>query len=227
MLKYWKSLLAFPVFTIILVSLSNCGTECLKFHSPIMPYSIYPNKDTIHIGDTIWIDAAISNNMKDFETGEVVNYNNVNFYSTFYFHYFNDTSEFMFREGTSQYANDKFNIQSNIGTISKTGNVYRPEFVRRNDSIFHRVFAIAKDTGFFSIVLGYNPGGTGHGSQKIDVGNKKCTHKLATLCQSINNGASTLNRAKNRGFKIWISPQPSKLEYWIYDNRCYFFTVVP
>ena len=101
------------------------------------------------------------------------------------------------------------------------------EFVRRNDSIFHRVFAIAKDTGFFSIVLGYNPGGTGHGSQKIDVGNKKCTHKLATLCQSINNGASTLNRAKNRGFKIWISPQPSKLEYWIYDNRCYFFTVVP
>jgi len=51
--KYWKSLLAFPVFSIILVTLSDCGTECLKFHSPIMPYSIYPNKDTIHVGDTI------------------------------------------------------------------------------------------------------------------------------------------------------------------------------
>jgi len=225
--KYWKSLLTFPVFSIILVTLSDCGTECLKFHSPIMPYSIYPNKDTIHVGDTIWIDAAISNNMKDFETGDFVNYNNVNFNSTFYFYYFNDTSKYMFREGTTQYANDKFKINPTIGTISETGNVIRPEFVRRNDSIFHRVYVIALDTGFFSINLGYNPGSTAHGRQKIDVGDKKCTHKLNTLCQSINLGKSTLQRAKEKGFKIWISPQPSPLEYWIYDNRYYFFTVVP
>ena len=73
--------------------------------------------------------------------------------------------------------------------------------------------------------LAYNPGSGAHGRQVVDMSDKKCTHKLNTLCQSINNGNSTIQRAKDRGFKVWISPQPTKLEYWIYDNRMYFFTV--
>ena len=196
--KEWKSLLVFPFFCLIILPNSNCGSGCLKFHSPIMPYSIYPNKDTIHVGDTIWIDAAISNIMKDFETDEMVNYKNVDFKSTFRFHYFKDTSKYMFREGTSRYANDKFKINSTIGTISKTGNVYRPKFVRSNDSIFHKVYAIALDTGFYSIILGYNPGSSSRGSQDINVGSKKCKDKLVTLCQTINNGKSTSHRAKEK-----------------------------
>jgi hypothetical protein len=71
-----------------------------------------------------------------------------------------------------------------------------------HDSIFFKALIIPKDTGLFSIVLGYNPGGTAHGSQVINMNNSKCTHKIATLCQSINNGSSTLYRVTEKGFKV-------------------------
>ncbi|MBS3915538.1 MAG: hypothetical protein KG003_13670 [Bacteroidetes bacterium] len=198
----------------------------MKFHSPIMPYQIFPSNEIIKVGDTIWINAGISNNMKDFETGEIVNYNNVEFNSTLYFYEFLDTNKFLFREDSTQYANQKFIYKTTVGSSDFNGNIYRVGFVRKNDSIFYQSYAIAKDTGFFAISMGYNPGSSAHGSQEIKVGDSKCTHKLSTLCQSINNAQSTLYMATNKGFKPWYSPGADKLEYWIYHNRMYFFSVV-
>ncbi|MEY4860584.1 MAG: hypothetical protein RL059_283 [Bacteroidota bacterium] len=212
-------------FVLIQLLFSSCGTECIKFHSPILPYYVYPTNDSIHIGDTIWLEARIPVNMKDFETGETFNFSGVEFNSNFYMYQHTDTSKFLFREDHPQYANRKFFINSTIGKFSEAGNVFKIDYVTTHDSILFKTFIIPKEIGLFSIVLGYNPGGTAHGSQVIKMNDSKCTHKLATLCQSINNGSSTLYRVTEKGFKVWKSPDPTKLENWVYDNRMYFFSV--
>ena len=214
------------VIAVILLFVSSCGTECMKFHSPILPYYVYPTNDTIHIGDTIWLEARIPVNLKDFETGEIANYRGVEFNSDFYMYQHTDTSKFLFREDDPQYANRKFIINSTSGKFSESGNVFRIDYEDSHDSIVFKTFIIPKEIGLFSIVLGYNPGGTAHGSQVINMNDNRCTHKLATLCQSINNGSSTLYRVTEKGFKVWKSPDPTKLENWVYDNRMYYFSVI-
>jgi len=213
------------ILVLVLLLFSNCGTECIRFHSPILPYYIYPNNENIRVGDSLWVEARIPLIIKDFETSETINFSDVEFNSNFYLYQHLDTSKFLFREDNPQYANSKFLTKSTIGKFSKTGNVFKIDYQDSHDSLFFKALIIPMDTGLFSINFGYNPGGTAHGSQVINLNDNKCTHKIATLCQSINNGSSTLYRATEKGFKVWKSPDPTKLENWIYDNRMYFFSV--
>lgn len=205
--------------------LTSCGTECMKFHSPILPYYVYPTNDTIHIGDTIWLEARIPVNMKDFETGEIANYRGVDFNSYFDIQILTDTTRYISDQPNPSYATSKFTLIKSSGDCIFDDEVCRINYLDRNDSFLFKVGFIAKNEGIYRINLAYNPGGTAHGSQEINMNDSKCTHKLATLCQSINNGSSTLYRAKEKGFKVWKSPDPTKLENWIYDNRMYFFSV--
>jgi hypothetical protein len=220
-----SSLLAAPVLSLSLLFLSNCGKECLKFHTPIMPYFVQSTKDTIHIGNTNWIEAKMPHIMKDFETGEFADYKNVDFNSYFDIQILTDTSKSIHNQPEPYFATSKFTLLKSIGDFISDGEVCRIIYLNRNDSFLLKVGFIAKNEGFYRFNLAYNPGSGAHGRQVVDMSDKKCTHKLNTLCQSINNGNSTIQRAKDRGFKVWISPQPTKLEYWIYDNRMYFFTV--
>jgi hypothetical protein len=213
------------VLVISLLFFSSCGKECLKFHSPVLPYFVYPTKDTIHIGDTIWLEAKMSHMMKDFETSEFTDYKSVDFNSYFDIQILTDTTRYISDQPNPSYATSKFTLIKSIGDYISDGEVCRINYLNRNDSFLLKVGFIAKNEGFYRFNLAYNPGGTAHGSQVINVNDNKCTHKLATLCQTINNGNSTLNRAKNKGFKVWISPASTKLENWIYDNRMYFFSV--
>ena len=176
---------------------------------------------------TIWLEARMPFVMKDFETGEFANYKNVEFHSEFGLANITDTSKTLNNQPEPIYATNKFEIIKEIGDLINNGNICKIIYIKKNDTFFFKVGLVPKFAGFYSINLGYNPGGTAHGGQVIDIGEKKCKHELATLCQSINGGNSTLQRAKDKGFKVWISPQPTKLEYWNYDNRSYFFTVVP
>ena len=178
--------MATPVIALGLLFLSSCGKECLKFHSPILPYFVYPTNEIIHVGDSLWIEARIPLIMNDFETGEAFNYSGVELNSNFCLYQYFDTSKFILREDSPQYANNKFLINSNIGKYRQIGNVLKVEYFNFNDSLFFKALIIPKDTGFYSINLGYNPGSNAHGSQVINVNDKKCTHKLVTLCQTFN-----------------------------------------
>lgn len=217
--------MAAPFFVACLMLLPSCGTECMKFHSPILPYYVYPTNDSIHIGDTIWLEARIPVNMKDFETGEIANYRGVDFNSYFDIQILTDTTRYISDQPNPSYATSKFTLIKSIGDCIFDDEVCRINYLDRNDSFLFKVGFIAKNEGIYRINLAYNPGGTAHGSQEINMNDSKCTHKLATLCQSINNESSTLYRAKEKGFKVWKSPDPTKLENWIYDNRMYFFSV--
>lgn len=211
---------------VILLFVSSCGTECMKFHSPILPYYVYPTNDTIHIGDTIWLEARIPVNLKDFETGEIANYRGVDFNSYFDIQILTDTTRYISDQPNPSYATSKFTLIKSIGDCIFDDEVCRINYLDRNDSFLFKVGFIAKNEGIYRINLAYNPGGTAHGSQVINMNDNRCTHKLATLCQSINNGSSTLYRVTEKGFKVWKSPDPTKLENWVYDNRMYYFSVI-
>ena len=203
----------------------RCGTESIILHSPIMPYCVYPTKDSIEVGDTIWLEAQIPHEMRDFETGEIANYKSVDFKSYFDIQILTDTTHYISDQPSPSYATSKFTLIKSVGDFINDGEVCRINYLNRNDSFLLKVGFIANHQGFYRFNLAYNPGGIAHGTNEIDMGDKKRTHKIATLCQSINNGNSTLYRATAKGFKVWKSPDPTKLENWIYDNRMYFFSV--
>jgi hypothetical protein len=213
------------ILVLVLLLFSNCGTESIIVHSPIMPYYVCPTKDSIKVGDTIWLEAKIPYEMRDFETGEIANYKNVDFKSYFDIQILTDTTHYISDQPNPSYATSKFTLIKSVGDCINDGEVCRINYLSRNDSFLLAIGFIANYEGFYRFNLAYNPGGIAHGTNEIDMGDKKHTHKIATLCQSINNGSSTLYRATERGFKVWKSPDPTKLENWIYDNRMYFFSV--
>ena len=212
------------MLAIALLFLSSCGAECVKRHSPIMPFAVYPAKDTIHIGDTLWLEAQIPHIMKDFETGDLADYKSVDFNSYFNIQIITDTARYLSDQPYPFYATHNFTLIKSIGDFIGD-KVCRIDYVNRNDSFLLKVGFVAQKEGFYRLDLSYNPGSIAHGPQIIEMGDEHCTHKLNTLCQSINNGSSTLYRATDKGYRVWVSPDPTKLEKWIYHNRIYFFSV--
>ena len=210
---------------ISLFMLSSACTKCKKSYTPVMPYFAYPDKEEFSVGDTIWLEARMPFLLKDFENGEITNYKNVDFKSYFYIGVYRDSSKYITEQPKPYIDPSNFTIFPVTGKYYNASGAFKIDYLSRNDTFFFKAGIVLKDTGFYSINLAYNPGSTAHGLQKIDVDGDNCKHTIGYLCQSFNNGKSTLYRAKKHGFKPWYSPAATKLEYWVYDNRDYYFYV--
>lgn len=219
----WITAISFMLLFILLMP--ACTKKCKKSHTPVMPYFAYPDKEEFSVGDTIWLEARMPFLLKDYENGEITNYKNVDFKSYFYIGAYRDSSKYLTEQPKPFIDPSNFKIFPVTGNYYNASGAFKIDYASRNDTFFFKAGIVLKDTGFYSIILAYNPGSTAHGLQKIDVEEDNCKHTISTLCQSFNNGKSTLYRAKKHGFKPWYSPANNPMEYWVYDNCFYFFYV--
>jgi len=222
-----NKLLSHISFFILLISgillLSGCPNYyCQVEHMPFLPYKLYPKTDSIHIGDTLWLESQTGIYCENCLDGKIYNYQNVEFFSGFYIQQEIDKE----KDGYDQsYMLEKFNFSfiKGVGYINKKKTGYGISYLKSDDSFLFKVAIIPKDTGLFRIQLTYNSLDL---SVNIDVGDNNCRHYMTTTCQSINEGDSTLGRAINKGFKFKEYTFPTNSKNWESSDRAYFFNVI-
>lgn len=208
--------------------IASCKKRCEINNTPLVPYSITPDKDTFKVGDTMWLTGSFPHKLKELFNNNYYDYSKVDLRSGFYFYNFRDTSEFIFRERQPQYVPNKFKLLLKEGELIDFGYASGITYLHRNDSFIFKTGFIPLDTGIYCVALFYNGLSNVHGTATINVGDKKCTHYLKTLCQSFNGGKSTFYRITDKGYKYWDSPNGinKDFEKWVYNNSFYYFTVV-
>lgn len=79
-----KTIGRFQAVAIIVIFLTTLSGTCKKSvicgnsisYSFQMPGMAYPARDSIHIGDTIWLESNASNSLRDILSGNIINYSN-------------------------------------------------------------------------------------------------------------------------------------------------------
>jgi hypothetical protein len=143
-------LTSFLAFTAILCSgCTSCldpdGEDCIKKYNFTIPISIYPVRDTFHVGDTIWVESLVQNNLVNNLSGEEVDISNL---------------DLKFHSAITEY-NDSENFYSDhlFGYVNQVGGFYRSE------TLIHIVYADStNDYRMFKVGMIPLNKGTGSGT---------------------------------------------------------------
>jgi hypothetical protein len=143
------------------------GEDCIKKYNFTIPISIYPVRDTFHVGDTIWVESLVQNNLVNNLTGEEVNISNLDLKFDLYISEYTDTSD--------RPSRDIFKIENQIGGFQPYGSFFsRINFAIDNN---HRNFKAGLvptekgvDAGTFCLIFDY----VVHDYEQSDILNKNC-----------------------------------------------------
>ena len=157
-------LLLFPA----LLGLWGCPGECVgplyKFQTSL---EITPSRDTIRVGDTIWLKSTFSKHLKDEHSGQMVDFRNAKITFPFQFSELNKTD---IMSEKMKDARHKFYIHAIDGKTTsneKTAEQY-VEVIDLHDQYRYQLVVIPKAPGVFCIEAAH--AGNGEISQKV----KKC-----------------------------------------------------
>ena len=218
-------------FTIILLAamlpiiLNCCGKNNnykIKKHVGFLyPISITPIKDTINVGDTLWINVDISDSLYDIGTQKKYYVPNCNFKDYFSVERLIDKTKTIAEQ---EYAADKFNTYSTIGNIS-IGGAFAIDFIPIYENNRYRLSGalIAKDTGVFAVRaqnLSFE-----EPIPQIDLGKDEDGHQLLAIfgftAYNINNGNTHYNI-----FRQHCKPENNYNPVeWTEDKFAYTFVV--
>jgi hypothetical protein len=114
-----------------------------------MAIKAYPDKDSITIGDTIWLTIDESTTLKDVQTGRIIEYSNAaNLGSAIGFHKLSATNQFTVG------AAEQFNFKIVIGTeLNNADPTYLREysFEQANNHYLFKLGVIPTQTGTFRL----------------------------------------------------------------------------
>lgn len=112
----------------------------------------YPDKDTISIGDTIWLEISSSTQFRDVMSGQIINYSNtVNLGSGITFSALSSANQFTINSVGKFDFVLKEGIELRRGYNNGLGNEYR--FIERNNLYLFLLGIVAKEKGTYAIVF--------------------------------------------------------------------------
>lgn len=151
-----NSIIAGAFLSALLFLQATCnkhGLDCAATkYSFQLPIRAYPNKEWVHVGDTIWLEINESTTLKDNQSGQSINYGGAqNLGSGVSFSALSSNNEFTLN------AVDKFEFVLKKGTELRRGfnnglgNEYR--FVEEQDRYLFLLGIVAKEKGIYGIVF--------------------------------------------------------------------------
>ncbi len=199
--------------------------KCVNRYSPLLPFTITPTRDTIKVGDTLWIEANFSDTVVDWESKQKMKYENFDFRLFLTIFELNDTTT------TNQgqpIATNKFSIGSKYGTIAKRSKFCPIELKYADKKYGLKGYVIPNDSGLYLAHLGSEfLADLVTKSQNISGANPKCLNYIRDVATQINNGNTHKYLADNKGIKFVHSNPPDPLREWSYSNMAYYFFVEP
>lgn len=142
---------------LMLLSLTGIYSTCHKhldcretFYNFEMGIKAYPDKDSVHVGDTIWLEVNEPTTLKDVQTGTMVDYSGAaNLGTSIAFQeYTSTTGQFTI----SAVAKFKFFVVKGVNVINTSPDLYKEYFfVEENVRYIFRLGVIPTETGVFRL----------------------------------------------------------------------------
>lgn len=163
---------AFPFAVLLLVAISTIFSTCKKnFGCANSTYSfeagirIYPDKDSINIGDTLWMEMNEPTTFLDLGSGLNVNYDNAeNLGTTLRLIELLENSKF---QGAYKKFKLKLEFGQNVQNLTDTSSLKEYLFIERNNKYIFRLGFVPNQKGIFRISFG--------NAQNVYRKNDKCT----------------------------------------------------
>lgn len=155
---------------VLCYNFQSCGKDrpdCTKNYKFEFPVTITPPKDTLSIGDTLWIDIKYSNQIINLNDQELVDVDHFDFLQTISFTKFTSTS--------FDFGLEHYDVIPDIGTLTRLDlssiSVYALNLSNTNGLNEIRFGIIPKISGFFT--LGFNSAYSNFGD--VDFIDPNCT----------------------------------------------------
>ena len=141
----------------VIAALIFIEANCTKFpldcantkYSFELPVKAFPNKDTIHVGDTIWLEINESTLIRDGRTGDIIDYSGTSNLGTALSFSFRDTAINLWAD-----AANNFNFQIIHGLeLRRTKLVTEYRFVENNGRYLFKLGVIPKVKGLYSLLF--------------------------------------------------------------------------
>jgi len=170
--KYWFTA------SLLIVYVVNSSLQCNKriacaevVYNFEIGVKAYPDKDSINIGDTIWLSVNQSVNLKDVSTGRMVNYSNAaNLGSAIAFHKLSDANQFTI--GAAKFFEFKLVNGAETNNADPTY-LHEYLFEEKTDYYLFKLGIIPKEKGVYGLIFS----NAGNVYRKND----KCTKANFTL----------------------------------------------
>jgi hypothetical protein len=200
-------------------------------HRPIIPISIYPNKNVYHVGDTIYAEINNSLNLKDFDKSfGSFNYANVDLNKTVVaISKLPDDTNIFINNGIT-FCKDCFDFYAQEGSLNLFSDAqYNLTYIKTQDSIKLKFLIVLKKVGNFGIGFPcYNSHSPDVSAPDIDFKlNDSKHHRLNTILIQINNNDSTFNRVQNKGYKYSSSNSSGDITIWGKYLGTFYIVVEP
>ena len=211
------------------LGLVGCEPRCQKFYYPILSFNMFPaNRDTINVGDTLWLRSDTKSVLNDWWDNETRQYINFNFIMNICARKIVDTT--VHKYGYVE-AIDKFDVGTKLGTLRQINNTsYRLTLLYENEQYKFLGYIIPKDTGLYAFDIPTDlitSGTLGSPFKKIEITDTKCEELLRRVMIQINNGVTKkyLLDGKYKFFYSPLSASSNKIQSWCYQNSSYYFYV--
>ena len=202
------------------LGLVGCEPPCQKIYYPILPFTVYPAKDTIRIGDTLWVRSDITTDIKDYISGNTYQYKNFDFILGFALTQYTDTSGGF----TLKDAARKFTVGAKVGEIRWLKTIHTIYFDYKDNKYNLLGYVVPKDTGHYAIGI-YSFITGGRFSYKIKVTDTKCDEYFNFIGSQFNQG-NVNKRLLDHWFHYPIPPGTlDKYKEWSFVNSSYYFYV--
>lgn len=124
----------------------DCANTVYSFQLPV---KAFPNKDTINVGDTVWLEINEPTLIKDGRTGELIDYSGTsNLGSAVSFLYWNNVSN------TGVEGSARFNFILDKGVVLKvTPLTIQYRFIEVNSRYIFKLGVIPKEKGLHSLLF--------------------------------------------------------------------------
>jgi hypothetical protein len=185
-----KTLYYFSLFTLLITS---CGKECKTYYSFEMPVTISPVKDTISIGDTLWLEINVTSMLKDRESNTLIDVKNQMLTwdqnMTIFFRKIVNTSNSIAEQEDAVSKFDFFYEKGKL--VDYTGNLAKGiEFNYENGNYSIIAGIIPKDSGIYFLTFHFDDKSTDVHDSEFDVNlvDTKCEEVLSQIYYEVNEG---------------------------------------
>ncbi len=212
----------FLTLIVLLFAVVGCEEPCQLSYSPILPFTVYPaDRDTINVGDTLWLRSDVKTSIKDYENGNTYQYRNFNFRLALSLEQFQYSSD----NKPSVPVPEKFTAGTKIGSIELLKTLYSITTEYKNDQYQLLGYIVPRDTGTYVLSVFSFIGGPEKYRTKINVTDSECHEYFYCIMPQINKG-NTKQYLAGKDIPL-DSPLLTKLQEWYYTKSSYYFYVKP
>ena len=147
-----KKIILAALFSFLLFVRSTCKKNCTtSSYSFELDVKVYPANDTLSIGDTLWFEVNNSTQLKDLQSGQLIDYSNAeNLGSAIAFNRLSSSNSF------TEKAVNKFNYVLEFGRETKSVDLeLLKEFIfsEQSNKYIFLLGIITKEKGTYSIIF--------------------------------------------------------------------------